>query len=316
MRPHVAIAGLALGGLSIFAPPGCKSGGREPGAGAAPPPRAARPELDAPAEPGHARGLLATLPVREAVPHRGYTREAFGHPWADVDRNGCDTRDDVLRRDLADARVEPGTRDCVVARGHLRDPYTGLRIDYERGRGPGIDIDHVVALGDAWSTGAAEWEPRKRLALANDPLNLLAVDASTNRAKGDRDAGAWLPPERAGWCAYVARQIAVKAKYGLWVTASERDAMARVLSECPDERAPAGDAPTLAPAELAGAQPADGPARVPKPEPAPAPKPAGTDPNYGTCKEARAHGAGPYYRDRDPEYGYYRDRDGDGVVCE
>ena len=156
-------------------------------------------------------------------------------------------------------------------------------------------------------TGAADWPFKQRLALANDPLNLLAVEASANRAKSDGDAATWLPPNHAYRCAYVARQIAVKAKYGLWVTPPEREAMARVLRACPDEPAPVGDAPILAPIN------------PPAPtEPVQQAKAAtrATDPDYGTCKQAKANRAGPYVRGKDPEYAYYQDRDGDGVVCE
>ena len=284
-----------------------------------PPRRAKEARGDAPESrsPRSARRLLASLPVRERGPKRGYAREHYGTAWFDVDRNGCDTRNDILRRDLSDVRIEAGRRECVVEAGRLKDLYTGAEIVFERGRGSTLDIDHVVALGDAWVTGAAEWTPDRRLALANDPLNLLAVSASANRAKGDRDAGRWLPPYEGGQCAYVARQIAVKVKYGLWVTADERAAMARVLDGCPDALAPTGGAPiatTVAAVHGQGAAPAGGRGRA---EPAPArPKAGATDPNYGTCKAAKARGAGPYYRDRDPEYAYYRDGDGDGIVCE
>lgn len=276
------------------------------------------------AESGALR-LLTTLPVRDRGPRTGYARDDFGPSWADVDRNGCDTRNDILRRDLTDTRVEPGTRDCVIVSGRLADPYTGTTIVFEKGRATSIDIDHVVALGDAWATGASTWEPRKRAALANDPLNLLAVDASANRAKRDADAASWLPPNPAARCDYVARQIAVKAKYGLWVSAGERDAMERVLGACPGHPAPTGDAPILAPvsthAPVATHAPRHEPAAPTKPvtpaTPATPAKPTpGADPNYGTCKQAKAHGAGPYRRDSDPEYHYYRDADGDGVVCE
>lgn len=286
------------------------------------------PAPDVAGDPGSgALRLLATLAVRDRGPRTGYAREAFGPAWADVDRNGCDTRNDILRRDLIDVRVEPGTRDCVIVSGRLADPYTGATIVFEKGRATAIDIDHVVALGDAWATGASDWEPRKRAALANDPLNLLAVDASANRAKRDADAASWLPPNAAARCDYVARQIAVKAKYALWVSADERDAMQRVLGACPGHPAPTGDAPILAPAGDHAPRHEDAPVathtrredapvatHAPRREPA---KPtSGADPNYGTCKQAKAHGAGPYRRDRDPEYHYYRDADGDGVVCE
>lgn len=264
---------------------------------------------------GKALALLAALPVRERAPRAGYARDQFGPAWADTDRNGCDTRNDVLRRDLHEAAVEAGTRNCVIVAGRLADPYTGAEIAFAKGRASHVDIDHVVPLADAWTKGAAAWPIQKRAALANDPLNLLAVDASANRSKKDADAAEWLPPRREFHCAYVARQVAVKAKYGLWVTAAEREAMARVLKTCPDEPVPASEAPVLAPVRLPapGREPG---AKSEARDEAPVAKGRAVAPNYGTCKEAKAHGAGPYYKGRDPEYDYYQDRDGDGVVCE
>lgn len=280
--------------------------------------------------PGSALALLASLRMSEHSAARPYDREQFGPAWADADRNGCDTRNDILRRDLTDVTVKPGTRDCVIVSGTLADPYSGTRIRFERGGASEVDIDHVVALGNAWVTGAAVWPFRQRIALANDPLNLLAARAASNRAKGAGDAATWLPPSAGFRCDYVSRQIAVKAKYGLAVTPAEREAMARVLAACPDALAPTGDAPIIAPidppepsgpATHARAKQPTTHARAeakpaPEAEPAAAAKSAGSDPNYGTCKQAKANGAGPYHRDRDPEYAYYRDADGDGVVCE
>ena len=297
---------------------GCLPGEGEPGAhdvrGSVPPSDAPQAPSSAPGPgpgDGAARRLLGALAVHGPGARAGYARGEFGPPWADVDRNGCDTRDDILRRDLADATFKPGPRACVVLTGTLADPYTGAQIRHVHGEF-GVDIDHVVALGDAWAAGASRWPPERRLALANDPLNLLAVEASANRSKGDGDASTWLPPNRAYRCRYVARQIAVKHKYGLSLTPAERDAMAAVLATCPGEPVPISDAPTSAPRPPA--QPA---APEPRPVDPPAPaRPAATDPNYGTCKEARAHKRGPYVRGRDPEYAYYQDRDGDGVVCE
>src|SRR5699024_2553750 len=124
---------------------------------------------------------------------------------------------------------------CVVTTGTYDDPYTGDRIDYRYGDGTLIDIDHVVALGNSWATGAQQWGIKKRAAFANDPLNLLPADASANRQKGDGDAATWLPSYKPFRCDYVARQVAVKRKYELWVTAPERDAIKRVLSGCPDQ---------------------------------------------------------------------------------
>ncbi len=194
------------------------------------------------AVPGSAAAALAGLPVKGRAPMTGYSRAQFGPAWQDVDHNGCDTRNDILRRDLT-AKVLSGS--CVVLSGALQDPYTGRMIAFRRGPGTStaVQIDHVVALGDAWQKGAQQLTPGRRLALANDPLELLAVDGPTNERKGDGDAATWLPPNKAFRCQYVARQVAVKARYHLWVTSAERDAMARVLSTCPGQRLPTGGSP-------------------------------------------------------------------------
>ncbi|TQJ06970.1 uncharacterized protein DUF1524 [Lapillicoccus jejuensis] len=172
----------------------------------------------------------------------GYDRAAFGPAWKDVDRNGCDTRNDVLGRDLLGTEPKAGTHGCVVLRGELDDPYTGERVDFVRGSGTSakVQVDHVVALGDAWQKGAQQWSPARREAFANDPLELLATSGAVNQAKGDGDAATWLPPRKAFRCAYVARQVAVKAAYRLTVTAAERDAIARVLQSCPGQPLPSG----------------------------------------------------------------------------
>ena len=180
------------------------------------------------------------LTVKGRAPLTGYERAAFGSGWVDVDHNGCDTRDDVLRRDLVGVRLRSGTHGCVVVAGTLHDPYTGTTVTYLRGDGPSVDIDHVVALGDAWQKGAFRWSRRRRVELADDPLNLLAVSASANRQKGDGDTATWLPKNKAFRCAYVARQVAVKKRYDLWVTAAEQAAMRRVLQRCPEQRLPTG----------------------------------------------------------------------------
>lgn len=200
------------------------------------------PATGAPAAGGPALSLLQRLPVKGRGPKTGYERSAFGPAWQDVDRNGCDTRNDILRRDLTNETFKPGTHNCVVTRGILADPYTGHHIAFVRGNGTSdlVQIDHVVALGDAWQKGARSWTDAKRLSFANDPLNLLAVDGPTNQKKGDGDAATWLPPYKPFRCSYVARQVAVKAKYGLWVTQAEREAVQRVLAKCPGAQVPTG----------------------------------------------------------------------------
>jgi hypothetical protein len=188
--------------------------------------------------PARADDALATLSVKGRGPKTGYAREEFGPAWADVDRNGCDTRNDVLNRDLAAKEWRPGTHGCVVVAGVLRDPYTGRRLVFAKADAAAVQIDHVVALSDAWQKGAARWDATRRESFANDPLNLLAVDGPTNAQKSDGDAATWLPPQRSYRCRFVARQVAVKAKWKLSVTPAERDAIARVLSRCPEQRLP------------------------------------------------------------------------------
>ena len=194
----------------------------------------------APVPTGDAATALATLPVKGRAPRTGYDREQFGPSWRDIDRNGCDQRNDVLARDLDDVAYRPGTQSCVVQTGLLADPYTGHAVPFQRGQDTSDDvqIDHVVALSNAWQTGAQQLDAAVRERFANDPLNLMATEGAVNQSKGDGDAATWLPPARGFRCSYVARQVAVKAKYGLWVTAAERDAIARVLGACPGQELP------------------------------------------------------------------------------
>jgi Protein of unknown function (DUF1524) len=185
---------------------------------------------------GNALAAVSRLEVKGRAPKTGYSRDQFGDGWASVD--GCDTRDLILARDLRAKSFRSATHRCVVLSGRLADPYTSGTIAYARGGASEVDIDHVVALGDAWQKGAQRWPHGERVAFANDPLNLLAVDASANRQKGDGDTATWLPANKSFRCAYVARQVSVKAKYALSVTAAERDAMRRVLGKCPTARVP------------------------------------------------------------------------------
>ncbi len=180
---------------------------------------------------------LASLDVKGRAPKTGYSRDAFGPEWKDVDGNGCDTRNDILHRDLKRTRITNG---CEVLSGLLSpDPYTGQTNVYVHGHST-VDIDHVVSLSDAWQKGAFRWTEIRRTSFANDPLNLLAVDYSANRQKGDGDAATWLPSNRGYWCPFVARQVGVKARYDLWVTAAEKLAILRVLTRCPGQLLPTG----------------------------------------------------------------------------
>jgi hypothetical protein len=173
---------------------------------------------------------LNSLEVKGRAPKTGYSRAQFSH-WSDLDRNGCDARNDILKRDLTEVVFKVGTRDCKVLSGVLLDPFSNKVLTFTSVKSA-VDIDHVVSLSNAWQTGAAYFDRNIRSQIANDPLNLLAVDAKLNRQKGDGDAATWLPPNKAFRCEYVSRQVSVKAKYSLWVTSPEKEAILRVLSNC------------------------------------------------------------------------------------
>lgn len=276
---------------------------------------------------GAAVDMLATLPVKGRAPKTGYARTQFGAAWSDVDHNGCDTRNDILKRDMTNVTFKPGTHDCVVKTGTLNDPYTGKTINFVRGQhtSTAVQIDHVVALSDAWQKGAQQLSADQRLQLANDPYNLLAVDGPANQQKSDSDAASWLPSNKSFRCQYVARQIGVKHKYALWVTQAEKDAMTSVLSGCPGQTVPDGGG------VVASAQADSQPAQTPEPaqttqaapapaqtQAAPAPAPAqqsGGDVYYQNCSAVRAAGKAPLYQGQ-PGYSRKLDRDGDGVACE
>ena len=172
---------------------------------------------------------LTKLEVKGRAPKTGYSRKQFGDGWGKID--GCSTREVILARDLADEKLDDK---CRVQSGRLDDPYTGKTIQFQRGKETSqqVQIDHVVALSDAWQKGAQQLPREEREKLANDPLNLLAVDGPANQAKGDGDAATWLPANKPFRCQYIERQVAVKRRYRLWVTSAEKDAMARILSSC------------------------------------------------------------------------------------
>jgi Protein of unknown function (DUF1524) len=212
---------------------------------AAPPPVDSRsqatsqPAPEAPGSPGFdtARATLERLRVKGWDRNTDFVRYRFGEAWSDdvnveFGHNGCNTRDDILRRDLADLVVRPGT--CYAQTGVLHDPYTGQTIPFTRGpaTSEAVQIDHLVSLSDAWYKGARDWDDQRRQDFANDPRNLLAVGAQANFDKAFRDATAWLPPNEAFRCEFVVRQIDVKAAYGLWLSRNEKRAMENVLARC------------------------------------------------------------------------------------
>ena len=180
--------------------------------------------------------VLNQLEVKGRAPKNGYSRAAFTH-WSDLNRDGCDSRNEILKRDLTQIVFKTGTRDCKVISGQLLDPLSGKTLIFSSSKST-VDIDHLVSLSNAWQTGAAYFDKKTRESLANDPLNLLAVNAKLNRQKGDGDAATWLPPLKSFRCKYVAIQVAVKAKYLLWVTSAEREAIIKVLDNCPGQLIP------------------------------------------------------------------------------
>ena len=262
---------------------------------------------------------LATLAVKGRAPKTGYDRSRFGVAWTDDvtvadGHNGCDTRNDILRRDLVAVEVKPGSNGCAVLSGTFHDPYTDTTVEFQRGDGTSskVQIDHVVALSDAWQKGAQQWDAATLRNFANDPINLQATIGSFNQQKGDGDAATWLPPNKSYRCTYVSRIVDVKSAYGLWVTQAEHDAIARILSDC-DTAASApnpAETPTTASVE---AQPTDTPQYVPPPaEPT---TEVGSLVYYLNCKSAKSAGAAPLYAGQ-PGYRPGLDRDGDGIACE
>lgn len=202
-----------------------------------------KPTTEAPNPNVYAVALVdaKSLTVKGRAPKTGYDRGQFGSAWTDnvsveYGKNGCDTRNDILGRDLVNIVFKAGTKNCKVVSGTLEyEPYTGKKNvkfiaggDYANQ----LDAEHIVALGDAWQKGAQQWSKAKRTDFANDPINLMMVDPSSNRAKGDADAATWLPPNKSYRCEYVRQQVFIKKTYSLWVTQAERDAMVTVLTPC------------------------------------------------------------------------------------
>jgi hypothetical protein len=185
-----------------------------------------------------ARTALGGLRVAAKGSLAGYERSCgggsgcvFGQPWADVDGNGCDQRDDVLHRDLTDVRDRTGST-CVVVSGTLADPYTGTTVAFAKAQADRVQIDHVVPLAAAWAQGASRWTAQRREAFANDLGNLIATTAGPNESKGDDTADKWIPPNAAFGCAYGRVVVTVKQRYDLSVTAAEDAALRRLLGTC------------------------------------------------------------------------------------
>ncbi len=177
--------------------------------------------------------ILKELAVKGRAPKTGYSREEFYNGWPTID--GCSLRQRILKREFGESAVLDG---CNVIAGEFDEPYTGEHMVFSsREEVAKIQIDHVVALSDAWQKGAQYFSEDIRYEIATDPLNLLAVDGAANMKKSDGDAATWLPPNKKFRCQYVARQVSVKYKYGMWITEAEKEAISRVLENCPNEPA-------------------------------------------------------------------------------
>lgn len=180
--------------------------------------------------------VLEQLEIKGRAPKTSYSRDEFYSGWPTIE--DCSLRQRIIKRELGDTAVL-GSDQCTVTAGEYDEPYTGSHLVFSERNDltTGVQIDHVVALSDAWQKGAQYLDAETRYAIATDPLNLLAVDSSANQKKSDGDAATWLPANKAFRCQYVARQVSVKYKYGLWVTQAEHDAIANILATCPSEPA-------------------------------------------------------------------------------
>lgn len=218
---------------------------------------------------GNALTVLDTLNVEKLVSDAAYDRvAAYGAAWLDVGDRGCDTRNETLARDLS----KTSTTGCQVLSGTLDDPYTGEQLDFVQGAETSslVQVDHLVSLQNAWQTGAQNLSRAQRESLANDPLNLQSVDGLSESIKAGRDASNWLPDNLDFRCEYIARQISVKATYGLWVTKAEKSAMATALKDCPEE--PEQSSP-FTPKPVPKATPTRTPTPTPEPVPEYTPSP-------------------------------------------
>jgi hypothetical protein len=252
--------------------------------------------LFSPGAQGANAGKLVNKLKVSAERDAGYDRDLFKH-WIDANNNNCDTRDEVLLRQNKASRAV-----CNAATGRWFSAYDGLALT----NSSDLDVDHFVPLAEAWRSGARRWNAATRTRYANDlyGYSLLAVSAGSNRSKSDQDPSQWLPPRQSFRCQYLARWVAVKYRWRLSVDRREVRALKGSMRSCSKaalrvnklKRAKISTRPSSG-----GGSGGSG---------------GKLDPRFPTCTAAKAAGYGPYYRGRDPEYKWYRDADGDGVVCE
>ncbi|MFF4233142.1 HNH endonuclease family protein [Streptomyces sp. NPDC001820] len=250
-----ALAAVLTSALSAALLTGCDGSGlpgdakpADPGAGSAPSaagsgtsplanPEGTKPglaPLTSERDRAAARRLIEKVPTKGRGPKTGYDRDRFGYAWMDtadgvpLARNGCDTRNDLLKRDGQSIQFRTGS-DCVVVSMNLHDPYTGKEIAWKKAKATEVQVDHMVPLSYAWQMGAARWDKAKRQQFANDPLNLLPVDGPANSSKSDSGPASWLPPIKRIRCSYAVRISQVAVKYDLPVTAADKSMM---LKQC------------------------------------------------------------------------------------
>lgn len=269
-------------------------------------PSAAPTESEAVPTPGTVSAALETLSVAPESASDSYSRDSFKH-WVSENPTGCDTRFAVLKMESVIPVTSSG---CSISSGEWVSSYDGVKVT-DAGD---LDIDHMVPLAEAWRSGASQWDSSTRQAYANDlgyENSLIAVTASSNRSKSDKDPAKWLPDTDA--CVYVNHWVMVKYRWNLTVDSAEKDKILQVLSFCDDQSAVYPDKVT---AQSAAPVVTDAPAPAPAPVQPTETDTVGADPKFGSCSEATSNGYGPYTKDVDEEYAWYRDGDKDGVVCE
>jgi len=246
--------------------------------------------------------MLKKLSVK-AEANSSYSRSSFNH-WIDADGDSCNTRYEVLISESKN-KVKIGSR-CKLTGGAWTSRYDNLKsTDPSK-----FDVDHFVPLKEAWQSGANRWNSATRTAYANDLTfagSLIAVSASSNRSKSDRDPNNWMPLERSYHCIYVANWIAVKYRWSLTIDSAEKSFLSSQLSKCGS----AAKSPVPSRAKIVLGSGSNSNQETP-----PSSGGNGLDPRYGTCAAAKAAGFGPYRSGVDPEYAWYRDGDKDGTVCE
>jgi len=258
----------------------------------------------------NALALLQQLKVLPNTHQADYNRSFFTL-WDDANGDGCNTRAEVLKAQSTKTVGYHGT--CTIDSGRWLSRYDGLVFT----QGSRLDIDHLVPLAEAWRSGAWHWTSATREAYANDlgsPYSLIAVSASSNRAKGDQDPATWLPPLASYDCTYQARWVATKWRWGLAVDSAEAKTLRANLSQC----GAAARIARVTRATVSFANPTDWTAQTASNSGGTSGKPAGSklDPRFATCKAAKAAGYGPYVKGVNPEYYWYRDGNNDGKDCQ